>query len=482
MLASTRREQRPIVQTSGKQMKADKRRYIGRVGDNPDHWIDATIDLGADEESVNGRGIYWDRQVAGLRIYIGARKVTWQYFSQRRDHGDRAHTFETLGRYDRGYTAGAISGGTYKRFGGTVRSDQRPAVYRGPEPILKRAEWHMDVAAAREAATVKRADAIKGMPKVNALEGATFAQAFDGGYEISENGHRVRIEGYLQYLERKAKEASKPPRWAEKVRSLGKLYMIPKWGNYRLTELSEIRVRVAEWCREDIDSAVSANHVARIMRAMWRRVAKRDSRLKLDNYPTRAYEERTERGEQKGMTAAHFPGWYAAVRVLPSVHHAYHLMNLLTGARPGELARTPWQDNSPAADTFTIGNAKMGNAIAIPTTPQIRACLKMAADALPDHKPGDLVFPGCWNNPARDKLPMRGHALRRTYRTFAHSLGIPDDIGDWLLGDAPEGIKAHYLIKWAMANNAAIVAAQHKISKAMMIALKAKPAKQKRAA
>jgi integrase len=186
----------------------------------------------------------------------------------------------------------------------------------------------------------------------------------------------------------------------------------------------------------------------------------------------------------------------AAVKVLPPVDHAYHLMNLLTGARPGELARTPWQDNSPDADTFTIGNAKMGNAIAIPTTPQIRACLKMAVDALPDHKTADLVFPGCWNNPARDKLPMRGHALRRTYRTFAHSLGIPDDIGDWLLGDAPEGIKAHYLIKWAMTNNKSIgqfrgdarnliviVEAQHKISREMMKALKSKPvAKRKRAA
>ncbi len=460
------------------------RKYIGRIGDDPNSWIDATIDLGGEGDgSVNGRGIFWDRQVEGLRIRIGARKVTWQYFSQRRDHGDRAHTFETLGRYDRGYSAEAIAGGTYKSFGGTVRSDQRPAIYRGPEPILKRAPWHMDVAAARNAATVKRADAIKGVPKVNAQESATFAQAFDGGYEISENGHRVRIEGYLQYLERQAKEAGKPPRWADKVRSLGKLYMLPKWGNHRMTELSEIPVRVAEWCREDIKSAVSANHVARIMRAMWRRTAKRDPRLKLDNYPTRAYEERKERGEQKGMVAKDFPVWFEAIKDLPPVHHAYHLMNLLTGARPGELARTPWEDNSPDADTFTIGNAKMGNAIAIPTTPQIRTCLKMAANALPDHKTGDLVFPGCWNNPTRDKLPMRGHALRRTYRTFAHSLGIPDDIGDWLLGDAPEGIKAHYLIKWAMANNKAIVEAQHKVSKAMMTALKSKPvAKRKRAA
>ena len=471
------------------------RRYIGHIGDDPDSWIDATIDF-------ERRGIFWDRQVAGLRIYIGARKVTWQYFSQRRDHGDRAHTFETLGRYDRGYRASAIAGGAQERptleYGSPPDEGDEPGPpppnverlrrtppigHLGSHPILKRAPWHMDVAAAREAATVKRADAIKGMPKVNAQEGATFAQAFDGGYEISENGHRVRIEGYLQYLERQAKEANKPARWAEKVRSLGKLYMIPKWGNYRLTELSEIPVRVAEWCREDIDSAVSANHVARIMRAMWRRIAKRDSRLKLDSYPTRAYEERKERGEQKGMTAVHFPEWYAAVKVLPPVHHAYHLMNLLTGARPGELARTPWQDNSPDADTFTIGNAKMGNAIAIPTTPQIRACLKMAVDALPDHKTGDLVFPGCWNNPTRDKLPMRGHALRRTYRTFAHSLGIPDDIGDWLLGDAPEGIKAHYLIKWAMTNNKSIVEAQHKISREMMKALKSKPvANRKRAA
>jgi integrase len=467
-----------ICEQVANKMTQDKRKYIGRVGDDPDHWIDAAIDFG-------GRGIYWDRQVAGLRIYIGAHKVTWQFFSQRRDHGERAHTFETLGRYDRGYQADSIAGGTFKALGGTRRKDQAPAVYRGPEPILKRAPWHMSVAAARDAATVKRAEAIKGTPAVNAQEGATFAQAFDGGYEISEKGKRVRIEGYLQYLERQAKEAGKPARWADKVRSLGKLYMTPKWGNYRMTELSEIPVRVAKWCREDIKSAVSANHVARIMRAMWRRAAKRDPRLILENFPTRAYEARKERGEQKGMTVEQFPAWFQAVQALPSpIHRAYHMVNLLTGARPGELARTTWDENSPDADTLTIGDAKSRN-IAVPTTPEIRAELQIAADALPNHKPGDLIFPGCWNNPVKNgfnNLPCRGHALRRSYRTFAHSLEISDDIGDWLLGDAPEGVKAHYLLKWAMANNKAIVEAQHKISKAMMTALKAKPAKQKRAA
>lgn len=75
-----------------------ERKYIGRVGDDPDHWIDAAIDF-------EQRGIFWDRQVPGLRIYIGAKKVTWQFFAQSRDHGDRVHTFAILGRFDRGYGA-----------------------------------------------------------------------------------------------------------------------------------------------------------------------------------------------------------------------------------------------------------------------------------------------------------------------------------------------------------------------------------------
>ncbi len=158
-----------------------------------------------------------------------------------------------------------------------------------------------------------------------------------------------------------AKEAGKPPPGADKVRSLGKLYMTPKWGNHRMTELSEIPVRVAEWCREDIKSAVSANHVARIMRAMWRRTAKRDPRLKLENFPP-APTRHAKSAASKRAWLNRFPVWFEAMKDLPPVHQAYHLVNLLTGARPGELARTPWDEDSPDADTFTIGNAKTGNA------------------------------------------------------------------------------------------------------------------------
>ena len=158
------------------------------------------------------------------------------------------------------------------------------------------------------------------------------------------------------------------------------------------------------------------------------------------------------------------------------MHRAYHLCNLLTGTRPGELARTTWEGNSPDALLLDLGSIK-SRLYSVHTTPEIRDCLKVAADAFPKRKPTDLVFPGCYNNPTRDDIPKRGHALRRTYRSFAHSLKINDDLGHWLLGDAPEGIKPSYLPKWAMDHNDAIIEAQHKISKAMMAVLKAKPPK-----
>jgi hypothetical protein len=104
-----------------------------------------------------------------------------------------------------------------------------------------------------------------------------------------------------------------------------------------------------------------------------------------------------ERGQQKGMTVKQFAEWYPAVMALESpVHQAYNLMNLLISARPGELARAIWGGNSFDAETFTISdNAKMSNAVAVPTTPQIRAVLKMAHDANPDHKPTDLITRLC---------------------------------------------------------------------------------------
>ena len=87
-----------------------ERKYIGRIGDSADAWIDATLDFAS--ENPAACGIFWNKQEPlGLRLYIGKRAATWQYFSQRRDHGDRAHTFVTLGKYDRGARGSVVGGG-----------------------------------------------------------------------------------------------------------------------------------------------------------------------------------------------------------------------------------------------------------------------------------------------------------------------------------------------------------------------------------
>ncbi len=71
---------------------------------------------------------------------------------------------------------------------------------------------------------------------------------------------------------------------------------------------------------------------------------------------------------------------------------------------------------------FTMPDAKEENDIEIPITTEIVAAFELVRrDPARPNGVGtgdnDLIFPGCLNNPARDLLPARGHALRRTYNT-----------------------------------------------------------------
>ena len=82
---------------------------------------------------------------------------------------------------------------------------------------------------------------------------------------------------------------------------------------------------------------------------------------------------------------------------------------------------------------------------------------------------------------ARNELPARGHALRRTYKTIATThCRIPDDISVYLLGHAPEGLSQCCLLRRAMSSGAAIREAQAEITQTMMSLLNGKS--QKRAA
>ena len=102
---------------------------------------------------------------------------------------------------------------------------------------------------------------------------------------------------------------------------------------------------------------------------------------------------------------------------------------------------------------LTIGDAKAGNTIEIPTTPEIEAAIKLAATDRRSSTsrtasefvhtknvargPDDFIFAGCQFIQARNRfeLPVIGHALRRTYKTIAPDhCGVPDDISAALSG------------------------------------------------
>ncbi|HUZ34006.1 MAG TPA: hypothetical protein VMV19_18145 [Xanthobacteraceae bacterium] len=321
----------------------------------------------------------------------------------------------------------------------------------------------MGVDDARDAARVLAARVIEGNAPPGRKSGTKFEDAF---------------ARYLDYLEAKAKAKGKPARWAYNVRHLGNQMLLPKWRGHTLGEMSEKPGIVADWheAMAKKHGPTSSNHAVRIIRALYKRATKRDLSLSKVNNPAAAVDFRPERGEQKGLAVADFPAFKTAVEKLPPIRRAYHMTNLLTGARPGELSRVQWSDVGD--DTLVIGDAKAGNDITVPITAAIRTELKRARKAQRGATGDDFVFPGARHNPTRDGLPAFGHALRRSYKTVATDhCGVPDDISAALLGHVPEGMSQRYLLKWARQSGPAIIAAQEKISRKMIELMTVKPGK-----
>jgi len=415
----------------------------------------------------------WDTREEGLRIYIGRRSATWQYFRQSRDHGKRQHVYKNIGPFDRGYTIPTINNPNKNVFD--------PPLHRGPK--------HVTCADARRQARIYAGKIEEGTQGANAKEGPTFAQAFTGGFK---NADGDTITGYLEYLQ----STGKSDRWAYNVKRLGEQFLLPQWGKWSLIEMGKRPMAVKEWYMTMSDNPTSANHCARIIRALYRRASSMDHRLPARD-PISAIgkkEWHKERGEQKGMAGRDLPKWFADWQAIPNAtHRAFHLVNLLIGARPGELGRVHWRDLDTEAMLFTMPDAKEENDIEIPITPEIVAAFMIAKQDKdrPNGvgcKPDDLIFPGCTNNPTRDKLPARGHALRRTWKTIAEDhCGVPAQVSEYLEGRMPEGVKGRYLLKWARSQGPKIIEAQADISRTIMALLQGKPnvkpvARRKRAA
>jgi integrase len=370
------------------------------------------------------------QSVPGLRLRIGPRTATWLFYRDVLDHGERKITSKTLGKF--------------------------------PE---------MDTATARN-----RASIVSGR-----LAGGKFEPSKSAARKFGDE-----FEKYIAYLKEQAEDKGKVAytegkfaghsRWSRNVLALGNLILLPKWKTWSLADMSDRRGDDDEmglWYRDTLKrhGATQTNHAMRIIRAVYRRAAKNDKTNTLSGDPTKlptaAVKLRRENWQRKGgkdkpgIAFDKFPAWLVAWRELePPIHRWYHLLGLLTGARPGELLRSPRANVDLKSYTLVIGNAKSGHDITVTLSPQIERALEKARKAHPN---SDLLFPDC-SETDRDPLPARGMALRRTWKTIATDCGVTDDQSALLLGHAIPGVSAGYMLRQVLTQGPLLRELQAKIS------------------
>jgi integrase len=361
------------------------------------------------------RALIWDTKVTGLRLRVGVHRCSWQFFQQHRRHGKRSTTCKTLGAWPT-----------------------------------------MNVTAARQAALIIAGRIASGRREPSRREVVRLDAALDE---------------YLKHLRAKAARAGKPPRHAFNVEKLRRRFLSPEFGRWPLADLSNTPEAVRDWHERISREAgpVSANRAAEVLRATYR-FASRLNRSLPPALPTSAIVFNPETPSQKGLAFVDFPKWLAAwEKIEPPIRRAYHMVALLTGARPGELARLKWSDVRPRSRALVIGHAKAGADIVIPLSVPIVQALKLARDAGDEGE--EMVFPGCAQVGHRDKLPARGNMLRHTYRTVCADLGIDELLAHFLLGHAPDGISQKYIARMILTSGPALRAAQRKISQRIVALL-----------
>jgi integrase len=359
-------------------------------------------------------GLHRDLNLRDLYLRIGPKKASYYFLSERRVRGERVITSRLLGH--------------------------APSM-----PVL----------AARAAAAVIAGQVAEGNSPVGKRRAVKFGEALDT---------------YLAHLKREASDAGKPARHAYNVESLARLYLRPRFGQWSLADMSADPKAVRDFHRDVTERAgpVSANAAVKIIRAAYGFEARANRSLRLDALPTSATVMNLERPRQ--VSIEDWPAWAVAWRSIRSpVRRAFHLLQLLTGARGGELSKLKWADVDCRGRAITLRNAKAGADIVLPMSGPIAMALKLAREAGPG---GEFVFPGSGKSghiaKGDDGLPVAGHALRHTWRGVAHECGIDELSAHLLLGHAPAGVSARYLHTLALSLGPGLRKAQRAVSRRIM--------------
>jgi integrase len=368
------------------------------------------------------RGTLYDAKVKGLRVRFGVHRTSFVYEEERWRHNRRlSNTYKTLGYF--------------------------------PDMGMREARDEAKKIAGRNAA----------------------GRISPGRRKAKKVGEAMAE--YIAYLKSKAEEKGKPAAWARSVESIARHHILPAFEKDTLAQLSASPDVVMEWHKKISEAGnrkVIANQAAKILRAMYRRAARLDRTLPSD-LPTSAVELNPESRSQRALQFGDFPQWFAAWSKIKSpIRRAFHCVNLLTGARPGELARLTWSDID--GRSFTIRGAKAQNDIVVPMSAAIAWAFKLARAHRVDGNP--YVFPARSGHIMKfdlDGLPVWGMSLRRTWRTVAADAGVDELLAHFLLGHIPTGISRGYVAKLALASGQGMRNAQRKVSLRILRLLRGKP-------
>lgn len=386
-------------------MKAEHK-YLPLSVRNPQQ-IDAVIDFAHDDD--DGRVvIIHDRggkgSVEGLQLHVGKNRTSWRFVLDRIDKGARLYKEKAIGRYDRGYASGDTE---------------------------IRADWHMDLAAARDQAKqVENALIRRELPTG---KGQPFAKVF---------------EDYLVKLRINSENKGKPATHMLKVQHLGNKYLLPKWGKHTLADLSERAEAVGDWMNEIADKTpATAAHLRSTLHAIYRWRQRRGAKIPIHNPGSAPLDRLPAYKTPQGRAALprvdiemQWPAWIADWRkITDPMQRAYWLFLALTGSRPGEALRTKWEDVDRKRLTITIRNSKAGHDIIIPMSPHIERILERAREAAGGVE-GEFVFFGPnaehWSH-REPPLGVPGHGLRRTFKDVCGDLGIDEGMSERLMGHRP---------------------------------------------
>jgi integrase len=236
------------------------------------------------------------------------------------------------------------------------------------------------------------------------------------------------------------------------------------WASLLITEILPSQCQAEHARIASAAGRVAANKTLRDFRAAWNLALRKADNP--DAFPrvcpvasVTFYRER----RREAALITDLPGWWTRVQALTNpLRREMHLLGLLSGLRPGNLAgiRREWIDLQGAVIRFPAEVMKARAAFALPLSAPmvtiVRRALEHGDGAFTGGRHGGWLFPTrsrdgreviATSNWTEATLGMHecGHALRHSYKTLGTAAGVSGGDLELLLAHSVRGVAGTYL-------------------------------------